>query len=265
MKNLILILCLALSISLNGQIISGVNTDGDSVTVNLSGIPVLVASGGSKTILYRDVTTKHTLNGSLASTTAKSPDFFTVTPTVTRGVYRRNANVSINRNEIESVIRLVPGDTLPGKCYIVMKNNYFNVPVNEYYIDVMANVDAPKSFAAAYTPTFNATTNVDSLKIIGSTFSYVRTGDWVDVVGEVRVWTTNDSTVTAGGISLPFASAITATTQLSGVAYQQGNWQTYGGGYVNGHIAGDRAQLNFYALSAGSTLFTVNFRYKILR
>ena len=146
-----------------------------------------------------------------------------------------------------------------------MKNTYFSVPVNEYYIDVMANVDAPNSFAAAYTPTFHATTNVDSVKIYGSTFSYIRTGDWVEVMGEMQIWTTNDSTATNAGITLPFASAITDKKQISGIAVNKEFWKDYGSAYIEGNIASDRAEIDLYSYAAGTGLWTVYFRYKILR
>lgn len=263
MKQLFVILLSVLAFSLNAQTISGVNSNGDSTTINLEGVPVLVAVS-AKTLIYKDLTTKYTLNGSLASNAAKCPDFFSVTPSSTKGVYKAGVAAYINRNEIDAIYR-ISNDTLPGKTLIVMKNPSFTINVNNFYVDVMSAVDAPKDFARTYTPTFNATTNVDSLKIIGTTFSYIRTGDWVDVMGEVRIWTTNDSTATAAGISLPFASAITATNQISGIGIQQANWKDYSGGNITAHVSGDRAQLNFYAYTAGSTLFTVHFRYKILR
>jgi hypothetical protein len=109
-----------------------------------------------------------------------------------------------------------------------------------------------------YTPTYTNSANVAAFTHI--TAFYQRVGNIVFVQGHMHVDPTSTSTSTSWLISLPVASAITATTQVAG-SFQTAN-TTFGN--IIGHIVGDAAHCTYFATSDAVTPVYYSFTYIIV-
>ena len=117
--------------------------------------------------------------------------------------------------------------------------------------------------SGTYTPTFSNYSNVASSGING-VWSYIKVGNIVTVSGQLSVTPTSSSVLTSFYITLPVASSLTSTNQVSGHV----NARNSGGrvvGDVNGDSTGDRAWAS-YTQVANTNLMDVivSFMYQVI-
>jgi hypothetical protein len=114
-----------------------------------------------------------------------------------------------------------------------------------------------------YAATLTGTANVDGAAVTGTNLYYTRIGNQITVRGVITVDPTTAGLTTTLRISLPVASALTATQQLSG----GGNGSSIGAtfGTILADATNDAAEFNFINGSAtGSTTYTIWFTYEVL-
>jgi hypothetical protein len=117
--------------------------------------------------------------------------------------------------------------------------------------------DSVKS--AVYTPTLTDVSNITSSSVSSNAFRYIRVGDIVYVSGRLTVSATTANTATEIEISLPIASNLANSIDLSGVATTPSN----GYGQVIGDVTADTASFYVFPTSAGSSPWNVEFSYII--
>jgi stress-induced morphogen len=117
--------------------------------------------------------------------------------------------------------------------------------------------------SGTYTPTFTNTTNVTGMT--GAAHQWMRVGNVVTVSGQAS------GSSSAGGaiafdVSLPIASALTATGQLNGAAGAIGGTGIAAdrAGQVYANAVNDRMQCASLASAAGTIGFTYTFTYVVL-
>ena len=110
-----------------------------------------------------------------------------------------------------------------------------------------------------YTPTLTDVSNVSSSSVSSDAFRYIRIGSIVYVSGRITVSATSANTATEIEISLPIASNLTNSIDLSGVATTPAN----GYGQVIGDTTADTASFYVFPTSAGSSPWNVEFSYVI--
>ncbi len=108
--------------------------------------------------------------------------------------------------------------------------------------------------SGTYTPTATLVLNLDS--VTPSVATYMRVGDMVLVQGSVSFDPTAASQVTFG-LSLPIASALASSNELSGAG---GSWGTF----INADTANDRANLQVFSSTAAATAMVYLFSYRVL-
>jgi hypothetical protein len=116
---------------------------------------------------------------------------------------------------------------------------------------------------STYAATLTGTANVDGAAVTGTNLYYTRIGNQITVRGVITVDPTTAGLTTTLRISLPVASALTATQQLSG----GGNGSSIGAtfGTILADVTNDAAEFNFINGSAtGSTTYTIWFTYEVL-
>ena len=111
-----------------------------------------------------------------------------------------------------------------------------------------------------YTPTLTNVSNITSSSVSANAFRYIRIGNIVYVSGRVTVNATAANTATEIEISLPIASNLTNSIDLSGVATTPSN----GYGQVIGDTASDTGSFYVFPTSAGSAPWNVEFSYVII-
>ena len=97
--------------------------------------------------------------------------------------------------------------------------------------------------ASTYTPTLTNVANLDSTTAY--TCQYIKMGNVVTFSGKITADPTNSLIETNIGISLPFASNISAEENCAGVGFTQG--ADYQGAVIVGDTINDRAELQFIA------------------
>lgn len=111
-----------------------------------------------------------------------------------------------------------------------------------------------------YTPTITNVANVTTST--AKACQYFRIGSVVHVSGQVDVTPTAGAASTTIGISLPIASALSASEQCAGTACEGGTGQ-YAPGAILADSTNDRASLVFKSVSAGAVhamLFAFTYR-----
>lgn len=164
------------------------------------------------------------------------------------------AGVKINTRQYNNVDSL-PTLTTTGSDYIMVVD-----ATSGQFKKILAST---LSGTGTYTPTLTNSLNVDASSVPGTTLYYQRAGNQVTVWGTVSIDATAGSTLTGIDISLPIASALSSTLQLSG----QCNSSATGGGQgtVQGNITDDRAQLEFInGTATTSVAYTIRFSYEVL-
>lgn len=257
MKFLLAISIIFFSFQLKAQLLfSGTNEDLDSVIVNLVDVPMLLAEG-SNTIVYRGPNTKTTLAQTLATVVAATNDnFFTVTSSAKQKTYRSGQSVAINKLQIESIIRLSGGT-----AFIKMKNPNVSLQVSQTYAVVIALATDRFYNNNAYAPTLDSITNVTDEG--ANSFSYTRSGNYVDVYGTVEATPINDSLLVQVDIPLPIASNFTGRTDVTGMGVDDlaGSSQPW---FIDADTTDDQAQLSLYwASDTTARVVKIRFRYII--
>lgn len=107
-----------------------------------------------------------------------------------------------------------------------------------------------------YTPTLTNTTNVAASTAY--TTYYKRVGDVVNVWGEVDIDATSALTISEMGLSLPIASSVGQTYELSGTASFEDNTVVQ----ISGDVTNDRAKFRFTPQSATNNKYSFHFTYK---
>lgn len=110
-----------------------------------------------------------------------------------------------------------------------------------------------------YTPTLTNVANLTSSTAFVCT--YARIGNSVIVAGTVSVTPTALTTTTTLGISLPIASAFTASTDANGSAASAGVQQS---GAIEADATNDRAQLRFISTDTTSRGMFFTFMYQVI-
>ena len=118
-------------------------------------------------------------------------------------------------------------------------------------------------FSGTYTPTLTNTTNV-AVSSIGA-IQYMRVGNVVTVSGSVIIDPTTAATNSTLNMSLPIASAISASRQLAGTGCSFSTTK-YGDNVlaIFGDATNDRAEFRFYPTGAASESYTFSFTYQVL-
>lgn len=112
--------------------------------------------------------------------------------------------------------------------------------------------------SSSYTPTKTDIANVSSATV--TTLEYQRLGDMVDVYGEVTLQATANNTLTEFRITLPIASNLANTRDLSGVAQADTEVQAI---RIYGDVTNDQAKFGVKISHTNSTTYSFNFKYKI--
>ncbi len=115
--------------------------------------------------------------------------------------------------------------------------------------------------SGTYTPTLTNNTNVSSSA--AETFVYQRIGNVVQVFGNINITPTASGSECSINLTLPIASALTDTHQLSGVVTRNVSGATESG-RVFAVAAGDLAGLRFYARDTTAGYAAVSFAYQVL-
>ena len=117
--------------------------------------------------------------------------------------------------------------------------------------------------SGTYTPTFSNYTNVSSSSVNG-VWSYMRIGNVVSVSGQLAVTPTSSGVFTSFLITLPVASALSSSNQVSGHV----NARNSGGrvvGDVVGDASGDRAWASYIQVANTNLMdVVVSFMYQVI-
>jgi len=109
-----------------------------------------------------------------------------------------------------------------------------------------------------YTPTLFNTTNI-AASTAAVTY-YIRTGDTVTVWGEVTINATSAATISEMGMSLPVASSVTGTADLSGTgAFEDGTVVQ-----IKGDASNTRAKWRFTPVTNTNNKYNFTFTYKVM-
>jgi hypothetical protein len=116
-------------------------------------------------------------------------------------------------------------------------------------------------FSGTYTPTLTNVTNAPT--IVANAFQYMRVGNVVTVSGSLNIDPTTASILTEVRISLPIASDLIATTQVSGTCH--GNWVIGVGdsGSISGDSVNNGALLRTIPPNASAAVYSVQFTYLV--
>lgn len=133
------------------------------------------------------------------------------------------------------------------------------------YVDAAVTAAVPTLASGHYTPTITNGTNVASSSLISA--YYIRVANIVQVEAVINVQTTlGANTATAFDISLPVASNIGASTDVTGGACGAilvGSSAAVATG--SGNIANDRSTFTFNSSTAGISInFSVHFQYTVI-
>jgi hypothetical protein len=116
---------------------------------------------------------------------------------------------------------------------------------------------------STYAATLTGTANVDAATVTGTNLYYTRIGNQITVRGVITVDPTTAGLTTTLRISLPVASALTASQQLSGGGNGSSIGATYG--TILADATNDAAEFNFInGTATGSTTYTIWFTYEVL-
>lgn len=121
---------------------------------------------------------------------------------------------------------------------------------------VEANFSTPTLAEGTWTPTLTDITNVTTSSVAGAG-SYLRVGSKVTFSVQLSVTPTAGASLTQVDITLPIASALANTYELSGV-------NSGLRGYVIGQTTNDRASVVFTSDVSGAETITVHVTYRIL-
>lgn len=155
---------------------------------------------------------------------------------------------------VEFYVGVLGGGGSPGVGALVKSTGAF---VANYSLGYNGVEDSVKS--SVYTPTLTNVSNVLSSSVSSNAFRYIRVGDIVYVSGRLTVSATSANTQTEIEISLPIASNLANSIDLSGVATTPAN----GYGQVIGDTTSDTASFFVYPTTAGSAPWNVEFSYVI--
>lgn len=124
----------------------------------------------------------------------------------------------------------------------------------------LAALAALPTFAfGTYTPTLTNVTNVAAST--AGVCLYLRLGDIVIVCGQASMTPTASGASTVLGISLPIASAFTASTNAGGVTAAAGVQQS---GAIEADATNDRAQMRLLSTTTGGFSMFFIFGYRII-
>jgi len=138
--------------------------------------------------------------------------------------------------------------------------NRSKFPVDPSAAEIAAMLTTLTLAGANYTPTGTGVTNVDS--VTPAEANYIRVGSSVFVSFYAAVDATlAAATTTVFALSLPIASALTSSRQLSGVGTTAGVWQTVD---IEGDATNDRASLRYTSPVTTAIAITGIFGYRIL-
>lgn len=116
--------------------------------------------------------------------------------------------------------------------------------------------------SGSYTPTLTNVANATSLSVVG-TWKWIRLGNVVHVVGQFTHGASSVNILTQIGASLPIASNLASSGDLSG-AWNSYNATAGAGRYVvKGDTTNDRAQFDCVVGDTGTTTASVAFSYEI--
>jgi hypothetical protein len=129
-------------------------------------------------------------------------------------------------------------------------------PTGKWYKATYDNVS--NHFAeGTYTPTGAAVTNVST--VTPTVGNYKRLGSSVSVWGEVTIHPQDTIRASEITLTLPIASNIAQTYELSGFARNNDTTSIR----ILGNVAGDKASFKWYAKDTTSKAFSYQFEYKI--
>lgn len=172
-----------------------------------------------------------------------------------------NANINSTIYTISSPTNRV-GILQPNPSYSLDVNGNFRVVNNAYFDSGFSSVGGGNAISAldygTYSPTLTYDTNITSASTSG--FTYSRTGNMVNVAGRLRI----DSNTTGPGvlgISLPIASNFANVYNAWGSAITEYDRTS---GFISASVAGDIAQLDFYANVATAQYWWANFSYRVI-
>jgi hypothetical protein len=223
-----------------------------------SGFIFSTLAGTSTLATYR-------MNHGVDLTTAVEGSFeFATVSSVKRLAFTANGT---NRRRI-----LLSNDVAPGNGQIPIGNG------TDYTVANLASADGTVTITngsgtidlkttlfmsqGTYTPTFTAVANADGAAVTGSLY-YTRIGNQVTVRGVITVDATATGLLTTVGITLPIASALTATQQLSGQCTSSAIGAAFG--TILADATNDRAELSFINdTNVGSATYSIWFSYEVL-
>lgn len=136
---------------------------------------------------------------------------------------------------------------------------------NSTKVATTAYVDAQAGTSGTYTPTLTNVANITSSSLVSA--SYIRVGNQVMVEAVVTI-TPNlgANTATTLDLSLPIASAFSATSNARGGGSGQGNnTSVAASGIVSGDATNDRATFTMYPGSGGFPYYmSIHFQYTVI-
>ena len=109
---------------------------------------------------------------------------------------------------------------------------------------------------STYTPTGFGTTNVSGSTLF--TTHYIIIGNTIHVWGDVSIDATTALTITEFGLSLPIASALASTADLSGTASYEDNTTVQ----IKADVTNSRAMFRFTPQTATNNKYSFHFTYK---
>lgn len=115
--------------------------------------------------------------------------------------------------------------------------------------------------SGTYTPTLYNTTNIASSSVTASSVNYQRIGDVVRVWGEVTFTATANTTASLLGMSLPVASGLTNSYELSGTATTDTEAQNV---RIVADGTNDRASFKFKSTHTNAATYSFMFVYKYI-
>ncbi len=252
-----LLLILLLPLFLQGQsVYSGTTLRGDTLTLNLDKISVIIDTDSTSTAVYNSYTT-YVFTDTLEEILAACPDdFIYVTSSKIQGVFTANQPVAVNKNQIDVIYKY------QGTCQIRMKSRQYSLVVRQSYDSVQAVVQQHVHTTNTFTPTIDSTINVAASSIVS--FSYTKLGAWVFVDGTVTIDPTNDSTTTEVQLTFPVTSNITAATDCIGSGWAANTTSDlFRGLYITGDAARNRARILLYPMSDASSSYNISYKYRI--
>ena len=199
-----------------------------------------------------------------ADTSGAGPKIHASIDVIQAGTSGSTSSISFKTNDSATNTlseRMLIRNSLSGAATTVELTNSTGLQIARTAVTSPATTDG-NVFSGTYTPTLTNVTNVAASTAV--ICQYTRVGNVVTVSGTVNIDPTAASTLTVVRISLPIASAMTATTQLAGTCH--GNWVVgvAGAGAMIADTTNDEALLRTIPPNDANAGYAFTFTYRIV-